>query len=94
MPSEPTLFDKAGGSPLRAYLLMKSAGSANIPPMWIERTREARKKREKTIATVLKKGTVQNVITLEDWELSYRKECFYRGIRALLELERTGKTKL
>ena len=31
---------------------------------------------------------------LRDWELSYRKECFYYGLRVLLELARDGKSKL
>jgi hypothetical protein len=46
------------------------------------------------VAAALKTGGVAGVITLEDWELAYRKECFYHEIRALLELERRGKTKL
>jgi hypothetical protein len=31
---------------------------------------------------------------LRDWELAYRKERFYRGLRALLTLERDGETTL
>jgi hypothetical protein len=94
MTREATLFDEASGSPLRGYLLLKSQGSANIPPAWIDRSRKSRKNRERAAAAALKTGGVADVITLEDWELAYRKECFYHGIRALLELERRGKTKL
>jgi len=94
MTRDATLFDEAGGSPLRGYLLMKSRGSANIPPAWIDRSRKSRKSREAAVATAFKSGKVAGVMTLEDWELAYRKECFYHGIRALLELERKGKTKL
>src|SRR5688572_612718 len=31
---------------------------------------------------------------LGEWETAYRKECFYYGIRALLELQRKGSTRL
>jgi hypothetical protein len=94
MAREATLFDEANGSPLRGYLLLKSRGSGNIPPAWIDRSRKSRKGREKAVSEAFKKGKVAGVMTLEDWELAYRKECFYHGIRALLELERNGKTRL
>ena len=94
MTREATLFEQAHGSPVRGYLLLKSAGSANIPPAWIERARMSRKNREKAVAAAFKSGKLAGVTVLEDWEVAYRKECFYYGIRALLELERSGKTKL
>ncbi len=94
MPREATLFEDAGGSPLRGYLLLKTSGSANIPPMWIERARASRKNREKQVATVLKKGKPADLLILEDWEEAFRKQQFYLGIRVLLELERHGKSKL
>lgn len=94
MPREATLFEESGGSPLRAYLLMKASGSANIPPNWIERARESRKKREPHVADLLRKGPVHEITAVEEWELAYRKEAFYRGIRALLDLERSGKTQM
>jgi len=31
---------------------------------------------------------------LERWEIAYRKESFYRGIRVLLELQREGFSTL
>ena len=94
MPREAALFEQSGGSVLRAYLLLKSGGSANIPPMWIERAKESRKRRERDVAKALRKGRMRDVTTVEDWELAYRKECFYRGLRTLLELEGEGKSKL
>jgi hypothetical protein len=94
MAREASLFEDSKGSPLRAYLLLKSQGPANIPPSWIDRACESRKRREADIAKALQKGNVTDIIRLEDWELAYRKECFYCGLRALLELERKGKTKL
>lgn len=94
MPREAGLFEASQGSVVRAYLLLKQNGSANIPPAWIDRARLSRKGREKELATVLKKGRITDYPSLENWELRYRKECFYHGLRALLELERKGKTKL
>lgn len=94
MPREATLFEESGGSVGRAYLLLKSSGSANIPPNWIERAKESRKHREGNVAKALRHGKLKEIIVIEDWELAYRKECFYRGLRILLELERDGKSKM
>lgn len=94
MPREATLFEESGGSVLRAYLLLKNGGSANIPPNWIERAKESRKNRETSVASALRDGSVKDLLTLEQWELAYRKECFYRGLRVLLELEREGKSAI
>ena len=55
---------------------------------------EDRKRREKELAAALKKKSLDAVHLLRDWELAYRKECFYHGIRVLMELERAGQSKL
>jgi len=94
MAREAALFEESGGSVVEAYLMLKNTGSANIPPNWIERARQSRKNREPVVADVLKKGRLKDAVLLRDWELAYRKECFYRGIRVLLELERGRKSKL
>jgi hypothetical protein len=94
MPRQAGLFEASQGSVVRAYLLLKTGGSANIPPAWIDRARASRKGKERAIAQVLKSGKVKDFPSLEDWELRFRKECFYHGLRVLLELERKGKTKL
>jgi len=93
MPREAGLFEMAGGSPLRGYLLLRQQGG-NIPPQWIERSSESRRSRQKKLVQVLRKGSIRDIPDVEDWEVAYRKECFYRGIRILFELERAGKTKL
>ena len=49
---------------------------------------------EANVARMLKEGKVADIITIEDWELAYRKECFYRGLRVLLELERDGQSQI
>jgi hypothetical protein len=82
------------GSVVRAYIMLKSNGSANIPPAWIERARSSRKKHQDEVARVLRKGKIKDLPSLEEWELRFRKECFYHGLRVLLELERSGKSRL
>jgi len=94
MPRRAELFEQAGGSALEGYLLLKSGGGGNIPPRWIENARSSRKQREQSIATALREGDRGEIMSLRDWEVAHRKECFYRGIRILLELERRGSTML
>lgn len=92
MPREASLFDETDGSALEAYLLLHQDGG-NIPPSWIDRARTSRKNREKALAQALGENSLDALPLLKDWELAYRKECFYHGIRALMELQRSGKTK-
>jgi hypothetical protein len=93
MPREAELFESTQGSLFHAYLAIRDNG-ANIPPAWLERSRESRKKREKNMAKLLKAGSLDAANCIREWELFYKKECFYHGLRALLELERSGKTRL
>lgn len=93
MPKEADLFEAASGSPVEGYLLLKASGG-NIPPMWIERARHSRQNRQKDVARALRKGKISDIMKLREWEEAYRKECFYYGIRVLLELERSGSTDL
>lgn len=93
MPREAGLFEESGGSVVRAYHILRKNGG-NIPPNWINRSSESRIKRQKDLGQLLHSNSLDAVTNLEDWELAYMKECFYYGLRVLLELERTGKTKL
>jgi hypothetical protein len=93
MPREAGLFEASGGSPLRGYLILRQQGG-NVPPQWIERSTESRRGRQADLAKALKEGRPADIVLAEDWELAFRKECFYRGIRILMELERGGHTKL
>lgn len=93
MPREAGLFEMTNGSCLRGYLLLRQQGG-NIPPQWIERSAKSRRGRQKKIAAALKKGALREILNIEDWEVAYKKECFYRGIRILFELERKGKSRL
>jgi hypothetical protein len=99
MPREAHLFHQADGSAVKGFLMMRAIGSANVPPTWVERASKSRRGSEKEVVKILRKtkGRIKftkDLMALEDWELRYRKECFYYGIRVLLELERQGKTKL
>ncbi len=93
MPREAALFEEAGGSVVRGYILLKDRGG-NIPPNWITRAEQSRRARQEGLEKILKDGRISDVLALEDWELAYQKECFYYGIRCLLELDREGTTEL
>ena len=87
---EGTLYEQANGDPVKGYLLLKSRGG-NVPPNWVERYTTSRKSKQAEVAKALKSG-LKGYATLLEWEDTYKKECFYYGIRALFELERDGKT--
>ena len=93
MPRDANLFDETSGNSIEAYLRLKQDGG-NIPPAWIDRAKLSRKRRESELASALRKESLAAIYLLRDWELAYRKECFYRGIRALMEMERKGKTRI
>jgi len=86
---EITLFEEAEGDVLEGFLLVK-ARDVNIPPSWFERTSESRRHRHEGVAAALSAGDWAGVETLRDWNDAYRKECFYYGVRVLLELDRNG----
>jgi hypothetical protein len=93
MAREAGLFETTNGDIFLAYILLRDQG-ANIPPAWIERSTSSRKNREKVLGKLLKSKSIDAVKHIQDWHIAYRKECFYYGLRALLELERKGKTDL
>jgi hypothetical protein len=93
MPREASLFDVSKGSVVDAYFLLRKDGGKNIPPAWINRAKGSRKKRELSLGKALFANKLDAVTLLKDWEIAYQKECFYHGLRALLELERNKKTK-
>jgi hypothetical protein len=92
MPREANLFEVAKGSVLEGYFLLRERG-ANIPPMWIDRASKSRRSLHKELARILKKNDLKGLPLLRNWEERYKKECFYYGIRVLLELDRKGKTR-
>jgi hypothetical protein len=92
MPREAGLFEAANGSVVEGYFLLRKGGG-NIPPKWIERASASRKRRQRDLGKLLQSKSLDALHSLRDWELVYRKECFYYGLRVLLELERHGKTR-
>ena len=93
MAREAGLFETTNGDIFLAYILIREQGT-NIPPAWIERSTKSRKNREKILGKLLKSNSLDAVKHIQDWNIAYRKECFYYGLRALLELQRKGKTDL
>ena len=93
MPRQAELYEATEGNLLLAYLLLREQGKS-IPPNWAKRSRVGRKSREPLVGKLLKAGKLDAVNFVRDWELSYKKECFYRGLRALFELQWAGSTKI
>lgn len=92
MPRDANLFEECNGSPVEGFFRLLKSGS-NIPPSWIERSAESRRRRQKDLGKALLARSLDAVELLREWELAHRKECFYYGLRTLLELHRSGKTK-
>ena len=105
MPREAKLFDLTKGSPVKALSRVVNVPPNWIERARASRkSREAdivqsmkqiqrlRRKRPRAAATI-KAAEAELTLLLRDWELSYRKEAFYNGVRILLELSRTGKSE-
>ena len=46
------------------------------------------------VAQALRRKSKAGQSTLKEWGKRYNKECFYYGLRVLLELAKKGKTRL
>jgi len=106
MPREAKLFESAQGSPSRALFKLQGNIPPNwiararrsrksLEPDLIasmKKLRKLRKTRPKALATI-KAADQELKGLLKAWELAYRKESFYNGLRALLEISRDGETK-
>jgi hypothetical protein len=106
MPREAKLFDSAKGSPARALFrlqgnippnwIARAKGSRkSLEPDLVtamRKVRRLRKSRPKAHATIRAAGQELKVL-LKAWETAYRKETFYNGLRALLEISRDGVTR-
>ena len=106
MPREAKLFDSANGSPIRALFKLQGnippswiararRSRKNLEPdvaASMKKVLRLRKTRPKARATI--RAAEQELKTaLKAWELAYRKESFYNGLRALLEVSRQGGSK-
>jgi hypothetical protein len=106
MPREAKLFEAVKGSPGRALLRMQANIPPNwivrarrsrksLEPdlaRSMKRLQKLRRSRPKARATI--KAAEQEVRDLlKTWEVAYRKESFYNGLRALLEISRNGVSR-
>jgi len=107
MPREARLFTSSAGSVVRGYLKfranipprwIKNARSSRkrIEPEIAKAFRFLKHLRiDRPNARVAIRNAQRELrSTLDTWELAYRKENFYRGIRILLELQRNGSSSL
>ena len=107
MPREAKLFNASKGSPARGFLRLTgnlppnwidraTASRKALEPDVLKamrRLKQLRKKRPNARVTI--KGAARDLrLILRQWGIAYQKECFYYGIRVLLELERVGSTEL
>ena len=106
MPREARLFDAANGSPMRAlarlegnippsWIARARRSRKSLEPdlaAAMNKVRKIRKNRPKARATI--KAAEQELRTqLKAWDVAYRKECFYNGLRTLLEISRSGQSR-
>ena len=105
MAREARLFDSANGSPARALLRTQvnippnwigraRRSRKNLEPDVVAsmtRLRRLTKRRPNARATI-RAARLELTRQLKAWETAYRKESFYNGLRALLEISRNGKT--
>lgn len=92
MPREAELFKETEGNIIKAYFILRKENK-NVPKNWVERYKESRQKIEEKLKKLLKSKNLDAVALLENWQMIYQKECFYKGLRILLDLERYGKTE-
>jgi hypothetical protein len=106
MPREAKLFESAKGSPTRALFKLQGnippnwirrarASRKNLEPDLVasmKKLQRLRKTRPKARATI-RAAEQELKAVLKAWETAYRKESFYNGLRALLEVSRDGTSK-
>jgi len=107
MPREAQLFDSCSGSAVKGFLKLhgnipprwidnaRTSRKAVEPSIekYMRKLRGLRKKRPGA-KIAIKTATKDLREILNQWEVKYRKESFYRGIRALLDISRDGFSKL
>jgi hypothetical protein len=107
MAREAKLFLSSSGSAARGFLRFRAnipprwiknaqKSRKHIEPEIVEALRSVRSiQRNRPRAEVaLKNANRQLKAVLRRWDTAYNKENFYRGIRILLELQRSGSSKL
>jgi hypothetical protein len=107
MPREAKPFTASDGSPVRGFLKLqanipprwidnaRSSRKRNEPEIFTALRRLKRLQKNHPRATArIREARQQLRAVLKNWETAYRKESFYRGIRVLLEIKRTGTSEL
>jgi len=107
MPREAKLFASSSGSVVRGYLKFRAnitprwirnarSSRKRIEPEIVQALSglaQLRKNRPGARVAIENAGKELRA-AFERWEIAYNKENFYRGIRILLELQRSGSSKL
>jgi len=107
MPREAQLFDSCSGSAVKGFLKLQGnipprwidnarTSRKTIEPSvekYLRKLKSLRKKHPRA-KSAIKSATKDLRHILNQWELRYRKEGFYRGIRTLLDIDREGSSKL
>jgi hypothetical protein len=107
MPREARLFSSSSGSAVRGFLKFRAnipprwIGNARTSRKRVEpeivrnlRTLKQLRKNRPHARVAIKDARKELKAVLQRWEVAYNKESFYRGIRILLELQRSGSSKL
>lgn len=103
MPREAKLFESAQGSPTRALFRLQGnippnwikrarASRKSLEPGIVTAMKALRRLRKTrpNARTTIKAAEQDLRAQLKAWEIAYRKETFYNGLRALLEISRDG----
>ena len=107
MPREAKLFSSSAGSAVRGFLKFRAnipprwirnarTSRKRIEPEIagaLRSFKHLRKARPRARATI-RNAQKELRAALNQWEINYAKENFYRGIRILLELQRDGSSNL
>jgi hypothetical protein len=107
MPREALLFDACSGSAVKGFLKLQGnipprwIDNARTSRKAIEpsieksmRKLQALRKNHPRAKSAIKRATKDLRDILNQWEIRFRKEVFYRGIRTLLDINRDGSSKL
>ena len=106
MPREAKLFETSKGSPTRALFKLQGtippnwirrarSSRKNLEPDVVKAMRKVQRLRKTRPKARVAIKTAQQELKalLKVWEVAYRKETFYNGLRALLEISREGKSQ-
>jgi hypothetical protein len=107
MPRPAQLFDSCSGAAVKGFLKLQgnipprwidnARNSRKKIEPFIEkclRKLQGLRKKHPRAKSAIESATKDLRDTLNQWELRYRKESFYRGIRTLLDIDRDGSSRL